>query len=178
MDLNHIELTPLLLTGLYKTHLMEAIGEAPVVTTNATPVTPTNTQAKKPMPFLGKNQKGICILVNYAKDVYLPDDQLNFITSILQACRLNLGDVAIVNQFREKASFEDIKNQLGCQHLLVFGEELSIPGLPDSPLFTITETGGCNIVHSPAAGLLNNNDPGNKLLKSKLWVCLKEMFKV
>jgi hypothetical protein len=173
MDLNHIQLSPLLLTDFYKTHLVESPAIHPL-----SPVAPENTNTKKGIQYLGKNQKGICLLVTYAKDVYLPDDQLNFLTSILQACRLNLGDVAIVNHYREKVSFDELRKQLGCNYLLVFGVECAAIGLKEIPLFGIQNINDCNIVYSPAAEELNNNNPESKMLKSKLWICLKQLFNV
>jgi hypothetical protein len=173
MDLNHIQLPPSLLAGFYKNHLIESADLKPIA-----PAAPENIHTIKGIQYLGKNQKGICILVGYTKDVYLPDDQLNFLTSILQACRLNLGDVAIINQYREKISFAELRKQLTCNYLLVFGVDLSIPGLSEMPLFSMQHIDGCSVVHSPAAEQLNNNNPESKMLKSKLWASLKQMFNV
>ena len=177
MDLNDMELPALLVTGFYKNHLVEEKAPNAAVAAVAA-VTPQTNGIKKSIQHLGKNQKGIGILVAYSKDVYLPDDQLHFLTSILQACRLNLGDVAIVNHFREKISFEELRQQLGLKQLLVFGVDLPVLGLPDMPLFTATAINGCSVVPAPAAEQLNNNNPESKLLKSKLWLCLKELFNV
>ena len=173
MDINHIQLSPFLLMDLYKNHLIDSAPARPIA-----PALPGKIHPQKGIQYLGKNQKGICILVAYSKDVYLPDDQLNFLTSILQACRLNLGDVAIINHYREKISFAELRKQLDCNYLLIFGVELSIPGLSEMPLFSIQHIDGCSVVHSPAAEQLNNNNPESKMLKSKLWACLKQLFNV
>jgi hypothetical protein len=173
MDINHIQLSPLLLAGFYKNHLLETAPARPIA-----PALPENIEPQKGVQYLGKNQKGICILVAYSKDVYLPDEQLSFLTSILQACRLNLGDVAIINHYREKISFAELRKQLTCNYLLVFGVGLSIPGLSEMPLFSVQHIDGCSIVHSPAAEQLNNNNPESKMLKSKLWAALKPLFNV
>lgn len=174
MDLNDMELPASLLTGFYRTHLVENTETKPA----------TKTRAKKDnshpatISYLGKNQKEICLLVSYSKDVYLPDEQLHFLTTILQACRLNLGDVAIVNHFRAPVVFEELYSQMHCKHLLVFGVDASILGLPDIPLFTAHDMKGCQIVLAPPAEQLNTNTPESKSLKSKLWNCLKQMFNV
>ena len=173
MDVNHIQLTPSLITGFYKNHLVESADVKPIA-----PAAPENIHTKKEIQYLGKNQKGICILVEYPKDVYLPDDQLHFLTSILQACRLNLGDVAIINHYREKISFTELSKQLTCNYLLVFGVGLSPLGLSEMPLFSIQHINDCSIVHAPAAEQLNNNNPESKMLKSRLWTSLKQMFNV
>jgi len=173
MDLNHIQLPASLLADFYKTHLVETVSAK---TDKA--VSGGNPDAKKNIQYLGKNQKGICLLVAYTKDVYLPDGQLNFLTTILQACRLNLGDVAIINCQREKISFEALRQELACNYLLIFGAVFPNIGLDEPPLFTIRQVDDCTILYSPAAEQLNNDDAASKLLKSRLWGCLKQMFNV
>jgi hypothetical protein len=172
MGLNHINMPASLIAGLYKTCLVEG-DTAPAVT-----IAPDNKIHKKGIQYLGKNQKGVCVLVDYTKDVYLPDEQLHFLTTILQACRLNLGDVAIVNFRQHPVSFEKLREQVPCNYLLIFGVEPAKLGLEEMPLFTTCSVHDCNIVHSPAAEQLNNNNPDSKLLKSKLWLCLKQLFTI
>ena len=173
MGLNELSLPASLMVDFYKYHLLETTAIAPVVA-----AVPQSTVTKKGIQYLGKNQKGICLLVNYPKDVYLPDDQLHFLTNILQACRLNLGDVAIVNHYREKISFEELCKQLECHYLLAFGVAATTIGLEEIPLFTAQPVNECYIVLSPAAEELNNNSPESKLLKTRLWLCLKQLFNV
>lgn len=175
MNLNDMELPASLLTGLYKTHLVE---EATPVKKETAPVAKLSKSATEGIQYLGKNQKGVCILVNYPKDVYLPDEQLNFLTAILQACKLNLGDVAIVNHSRHKVSFEELRRQLGCRQLLLFGVAPAATGLPEMELFTLNEADGCGLLASPAAEQLNSNTAESKQLKSRLWLCLKQLFNV
>ncbi len=174
MDLNDIELPASLLTSFYRTHLVEDTDAKPAIKARSA----QDNSSQKNISYLGKNQKAICLLVKYSKDVYLPDDQLHFLTTILQACRLNLGDVAIVNHFREPLSFKELCTQLNCRHLLVFGIDASTIGLPGIPLFTAEDVSGCSIVLAPPAEQLNSNTPESKLLKSKLWMCLKQLFNV
>jgi len=128
--------------------------------------------------FLGQNQKNVCLLVDYPNDVHLPDNQLNFLTSILQACKLNLGDVAIINCHRQPVSFTVIAEQLSCQSLLIFGIAASSIGLADMPLFTIQEAGNCKVLCAEAVDSLNTASAESKLLKSRLWTCLKQLFGV
>ena len=106
----------------------------------------------------------------------LPEDQLQFLTSILQACQLNLGDVAIVNRHRHKLSWEDIRDGLNCNYLLIFGTAPAELGLKELTEFIPQKTGNCNIILSPVPEELNNNSVNGKVLKSKLWVCLKQLF--
>jgi hypothetical protein len=173
MGLNNIILSGSLMEDLYKNHLVEDSNPVPVNT-----IRPVHTGLQKTIQYLGKNKKQVCVLVNYGNDVYLPDTELNFLTSILQACKLNLGDVAIVNCHAQKISFKELTEQVMCKYLLVFGVEAATIGLPQMPLFNTTVVDDCHIVFAPAAEQLNNSQAASRPLKTKLWLCLKQMFNV
>ena len=173
MGLNELTLPPSLMADFYKYHLME-----PVAAVAESKILPADTGSIKGIHYLGKNQKNICLLVNYPNDVYLPDDQLNFLTNILKACRLKMGDVAIVNHHKAPISFEALQQELSCSYLLVFGVAPAAIGLKENPLFSKHIVNSCYIVLSPAAEQLNNNNPESKLLKSQLWISLKQLFNV
>lgn len=173
MGLNELTLPASLIADLYKQHLTEPLAAKAQKTETPAAVIPP-----KGLPFLGKNQKNIGVLVNYPNDVYLPDLQLNFLTSILQACRLNLGDVAIVNHHKTAVGFQELQQQLDCRQLLVFGLTPAALGVEENPPFSAFTVNGCQLVFSPAAEQLNNNDAESKLLKSRLWACLKQLFSV
>ncbi|MEP6746375.1 MAG: hypothetical protein ABJB86_01545 [Bacteroidota bacterium] len=172
MDLNHITLPASLIADIYKNHLIESDQPALPATT------PVNVNKKKPIQFLGKNQKGICLLVNYKNDVYLPDNELNFLTSILQACKLNLGDVAIINCYQQKISFTELTDEIHCKCMLIFGVEAESIGLNKAALFIAETINNCSIIYSPSAEQLNDNSAESKVLKSKLWICLKQLFSI
>ena len=177
MTLNDIQLPAHVIAGLYKHLLVE---ESPA-NASAVPVAPAavkpSTAGNKPIQFLGKNQKNIALLVNYADYVYLPEEQLNFLTAILQACKMNMGDVAIINQHTQSCSFNQLQEQLGCTHLLLFGIEAAAVDLQPAAAFTAHQVNDCHIVFCPALDLFTNDADG-KLLKSKLWLCLKQLFNV
>jgi hypothetical protein len=172
MGLNHIKLPASLIAEIYKNHLIEDSTPRQYVRE------PVNISQKKTIQYLGKNQKGVCLLVNYANEVYLPDNELNFLTSILQACKFNLGDVAIINCHQQKISFKELRGEIPCNYLLAFGVEAGSIGLDKTPLFTAGTIDDCSIVYSPAAEQLNDNSAESKLLKSKLWLCLKHLFSI
>jgi hypothetical protein len=176
-DLNNIPLPVSLVAGIYKNHLVE-----PGQLSQSEPVTAKKRQAAKAGPatiqYLGQNQKGVCLLVDYADDVHLPDSQLVFLTNILQACKLNLGDVAIINCNRQQVSVSSLLKQFSCNHLLIFGAAAGAIDLQELPLFSVQTEDKLQLVRSPAAENLNSSGAESKLLKSKLWACLKEMFGV
>jgi hypothetical protein len=170
MGFEKTELPVFLIAGLYKNSLIA--GDDAV-----TAVLPKKQQPNT-IQYLGENKKNLCLLVKYENDVYLPDSELNFLVSILQACKLNLGDVAIVNYHLQKKSFEQIREQINCDYLLVFGIDITQLGLKQMAPFTAQIKDGCSIIVSPATNELNNNSPEAKLLKSKLWLCLKHLFEI
>lgn len=176
-DLNHIQLPASLVAGIYKNHLVEVDGLRESPRAKEKKKTASKEQPR-PIEYLGQNTKGVCVLVDYADDVYLPDNQLTFLTSILQACKLNLGDVAIINCHRQPVSFAAITEQLSCNYVLIFGLSPAKADLPDMPLFTIHQEAGCQMLYAPAAENLNNAGAESKLLKTKLWLCLKQLFAV
>jgi hypothetical protein len=170
MGLVKIEFPPFFIASLYKNSLVESKD-------TVAGVMPEN-QFNKAIQFLGDNKKGICLLVNYENDVYLPDYDLNFLVSILQACKLNLGDVAIINYHLQQNSFEQFRKQLNCNFLLVFGIDIVQLGLKQIAPFTLDQKNNCSIIVSPAIEKLNTNSTEAKLLKSKLWLCLKHLFDI
>jgi hypothetical protein len=170
MGLNNIMLPPLLLAKLYKNVLVEEEGRVSAKPAAGNP-------AEAPVSFLGKNQRNICLLVNYPSAAYLPEEQLNLLTTMLQACRLNLADVAIVNRSRSSCTFTTLVNQFNCNILLVFGAEPILPGLEPIPEFLPRLAGNTTVMMSPVLDQLDNSKEG-KLMKSKLWLCLKQIFTV
>jgi hypothetical protein len=175
MGLNNIQLPASLVADFYKRHLVEPIAG---VVMSAAKSGSADAATKTSLPYLGKNQQNIVVLVSYPKEAYLPDEQLNFLTSILQACRLNLGDVAIVNQAKQAVTFELLRDTLDCQRLLVFGVEAPAIGLPATALFSEYLQDNCTILCSPAIEELNSQAAESKALKTRLWGCLKKIFNV
>lgn len=129
--------------------------------------------------FLGKNLKHIVVIVRSPKEPFLPEDHLQFLTKMLGACQLNLGDVAIVNDATRKADIQLLKAQLQPARMLLFGVAPAEIGLPLTfPQFKEQEYAGCSYLYSPSLLDLNRTSEEAKDLKRKLWECLKKMFNV
>jgi hypothetical protein len=160
MSLNNISLPASLVSDLYSSVLVEDIA------------------AKKSIPwkYLGRNKKNILLLVNYSDVPYIPDKQLEFLTGILSACKLTLEDVALVNLHHHAgSSFTECANQIPCKTVLLFGTEPTSFGLPISfPPFQVQPFADYTFLYIPALEEIETD----KLLKSKLWVCLKRIFQI
>ena len=129
--------------------------------------------------FLGKNLMQFVIMVDYDNEVYLPEIQLNFISNILKACQMNLADVAIVNVNKQHIRFEDLTEQLNPKNIVLFGiDSASYTFHTHLNVFNIITSNGRQIFASPALEQLNQESEEGKLLKSKLWLCMKRMLKL
>ena len=109
----------------------------------------------------------------------MPDNQLTFLTKILEACRMTLADVAIVNHAAAPVTIAALRQQLQPKIVLLFGVEPTAIRLPiNFPTFKQLSYDDCTYLSSPALDQLVPNTEDSKLLKSKLWVCLKTLFDV
>ncbi|WP_133053871.1 hypothetical protein [Niastella yeongjuensis] len=126
---------------------------------------------------LGNNKQQISVVVNCPNDVYVPEADLQFLTKMLGACKLNMADVAIVNYATAPIAIDKLKAQLQPKSLLLFGVEPGDIQLPISfPPFKEQPYAGTTYLFTPSLGQLNQETEEAKLLKRKLWDCLKRMF--
>ena len=136
-------------------------------------------QAKEGYSFLGNNNRSIVLLVNFSEAPVIPDVHLQFLSRMLEACKLNLGDVAILNQSKQSLDIKQLKEQLHPVSLVLFGVKSVDIGLPlNFPLFKPQVYDGITYLYVPALELLNQDTEEGKLQKSKLWVCLRQLFGV
>lgn len=165
MSLNSIQLSQNELVLLYKNSLVDL--------TNGETVG-KQLPADQPFKFLGGNKKNVLVVVHYPEAAHLPDRQLTFLTRLLAACHLHLGDVAILNFFHHNASeFNSIISFFKPKSVLLFGTEPATFGTPLLfPAYQVQAYQEAVYLFTPALGELEND----KLQKSKLWVCLKKIF--
>jgi len=172
-DLNNIELPSSVVAALYRSVLIES------TELQAKPQPVSAVPAKESIPgwkSLGDNRKNILIIVNSPGDLHLPDPELNFLATMLGACKLNLRDVAIVNlNNHPNATYRELTGHFKSNPVFLFGVEPSALGLPMSfPHFQLQNFTNCSFLFTPSLKDLEND----KVLKSKLWVCLKKLFSV
>lgn len=138
---------------------------------------------KSPAPsgykFLGNHRRKVSIIVNAPDAPFLPDDQLNVLTRMLEACKMNMGDVAIVNHAAAPVVIGQLKQQLQPSFVLLFGPTPPEIGLPmDFPLFKIQAYDQCTYLTAPSLADMVRPGEESRLLKTRLWGCLKTLFEI
>lgn len=174
MNLEYIQLPDFLIADLYKSNLVIVNDEKK---TEKTPI-PVEKNVNREW-YLGSNLRKITILVREKEAVYLHDDALQFLSSILGACKLNLGDVAIINYENESVNYSYIKEKLTPQFILLFNvtsKEIQIPFTV--PHYQVQSHDHCQFLLAPDLPSMLGNSQEAKLEKSKLWLSLKKMFSI
>lgn len=189
MGLNDIHLPGIIIEEWYKDALIPSsnsnCGEIATITPApigpAESATPTHKQpvTTPALKHLGNNRRRITLIVNAPGSPFLPDDQLTVLTRILEACHMTLADVAIVNHAASPATIAEIRQHLQPSTVILFGPEPSAIKLPiNFPVFKPIDYDACKFLAAPALERFVPNTEESKLLKSKLWVCLKTIFEV
>ncbi len=179
MDLNHIKLPAAVINELYKTVLVEPVQNTGAKETAAPSEKPVITSNKAITPewkSLGSNEKNILIVVSNSDAVYLPDNDLNFLTGVLGACKLSLADVAVINRFHyPEAGYKELMSYFNSRVVLLLGVEPAAIRLPiNFPEYQLQAFQHNTFLFTPSLEEIEKD----KLEKSKLWVSLKRLFNV
>ena len=168
MSLNNIEFTASALAGLYHHSLIENNDNATIVDI----ITPAANNAR----YLGENKKNILVVVDYPDVMFMPDEELSFLTNMLTACKLGLADVTIVNRNTDiEKNYKELVAAFKSRIVFLFGIEPASFGLPVSfPHFQIQPFANATFLFTPSLEQCNKD----ALLKSKLWVCLRRIFAI
>ncbi|MEO5999054.1 MAG: hypothetical protein ABIN89_19930 [Chitinophagaceae bacterium] len=162
MSFANIHLPPSVIVEIYKNCLVE--------------ITKKNT---KPIQYLGNNAQKLLVFVSYPGEVFLPGEQLEFLEKILLACKLNLGDIAIINVAKQPWKFEDYIESLVPKSILVFGTDIPISReYPEMIFFTTVYHQGITLMSAPALEKLNEENNESKQLKTRFWHSLKQFFSI
>jgi len=166
MSLNNITLAPSLIEGLFKKTLVEL---------------KTNSAVKLPNPaatfqILGKNKKGVIILVDNNATAFLPEAELNFLITILSACKLTLEDVGILNMAKStQLKYQQFEKEIIANKIILLGVAPTAIDLPLSfPYYQIQAYNHVTYLAAPSLMVLLEQ----KTEKIKLWNCLKLIFDI
>jgi hypothetical protein len=127
--------------------------------------------------YLGNYERKIIVLVNDTENVHLNDKDLEFLTGILNACKLNLAQIALINFNKNAVDFAQLKKEMQPEYLLLFGVNALQIDLPFTmPHYQVQQYDNCKIVTAPALAEINQASQQAKAEKTKLWKSLKNMF--
>jgi len=177
MSLNKLRLSSQLVALLYPNSLLDTGNDDAIPASNKAvterQIIDEETKASK---RLGNNQKNILIVVRYSDVVHLPDDELNFLTGMLSACKLSLDDVAIINTNNyRKAGYNDILAEFNSRIVFLFGVTPVEFGLPvNFPAFQVQTVSGAKYLYTPAL----EDRSKDSLFKSRLWLSLRSIFSI
>ncbi len=132
-----------------------------------------------PIKSLGEHNKKITVIVNDPNSVHLNEMDFILLTSILNACRLTIADIALINIGKQPVGLHQILQELPSTLVLSFAvdaTQLKVK-LP-STLYKITQLGETNILFSNALSTMQGTGVEAKQEKAKLWTVLKKIFEL
>ncbi len=162
MSIDNLRLNPLSILHLYEKNI--------VLTNLSKEVT-----KKVDKLYLGNNSKNITILVYYENATFISDDDLSFLTNILNACKLSLDNVAIINTRENYINWTNIIETTNPKQLLFFGVKPTDFGMPI--LFSEYHIQNYNNISCLLSDSINKLIL-DKNLKTSLWTCLKTLFNI
>lgn len=141
---------------------------------------PVNELAKANVnAFLGENKKKISILHKEPAAAFLTDEQFKLLSGILNACKLSMADVALVNLAHQNTSFLELKQQLEPQFLILFDVSPTSIELPFTiPPYQIQDYNNCKILVAASLQYMTLETDEVKKEKTLLWNSLRKMFSI
>ena len=141
---------------------------------------PKSIKEELPKPkkkYLGNYERKIIVLVNDTANVHLNDNDLEFLTGILNACKLNLSQIALINFNKNAVDFAQLRKEMQSEYILLFGVNALQIQLPFTmPHYQVQQYDNNKIVTAPPLAELNQTSPQAKAEKIKLWKSLQTMF--
>ncbi|MDB5201444.1 MAG: hypothetical protein JWQ27_853 [Ferruginibacter sp.] len=166
MSLDNIQLPPALVRDLYKKSLVDL--ETAQVKTDSAPAAA--------WAVLGRNERKVLILVDEQNTAFLPDEEMNFLLGILNACKLSMADVALLNYFKTRdMDYDSLMTKFAPVNVLFFGIEPDTLGFPlQFPNYQLQKYNGQTYLSAPSLGTI----AADKAEKTKLWMALKTLFSI
>lgn len=162
MSLAALPLDPYLLAKMYTQPLIPEVKQDSA-----------NLNGKKlKLRFLGENQKNICLLIQNKENAFLNEELFNFLVNILNACKLSMADVALINA----AHYPDtpiavLAAMAQARQVIVFGSGLTENEL-GMPVYTQVPVGPVQwLIADPLEVIASD-----KQRKAQLWNGLKQVF--
>lgn len=135
--------------------------------------------ATGPIKYLGEHLKQVTIIVKDELAVYLNENDLTLLSSILSACKLTLADIALINVAQQKLSLHEILNVLPSKLVMIFDvSSTTLKVKLPTTLYKSIQLGDTYLLFSNSLSLMQGGDPAAKIEKGKLWTILKQLFQL
>lgn len=166
MSLDNIQLPPAILPGLYKKSLISLDADQQITATS--PIVA--------WPRLGKNKRSVLIIVDEKDVAFLSDNDLKFLVGILNACRLGMEDITLVNYNRIPGmNAASIAQQFAPDTIIFFGIEPAILDFPlQFPQYKLQAYSNQTYLYAATLSRISKD----KEQKTLLWNCLKTLFSI
>ncbi|MGX5820305.1 hypothetical protein ACWKWU_19070 [Chitinophaga lutea] len=163
MSLSALQLDPYLLAQMYDQPIIPEVRAA----------VPAAEKVLPKLKFLGENQKNIGLLIENEGEAYLNEELFNLLTNILNACKLGMQDVALLNVASfPGASLADLKDALPMRQCVIFAAAPASLGLPPLTPYQLETHAGIPVLYSGSLTDIN----ADKSQKGRLWMGLKQLF--
>ena len=175
MKLSDIKLDQSVIQDLYKKNLVEPVlAGSPKLQVDDIDRPDSAKRMKAENKVAEVKQKNIVAIVNTPDGNNLPDEELMLLTNMLAACKLSLGDIDLINLHQQsRPVYKELLSKLSNGIVLLFGPPPSTLDLPvDFPYFQVQSFNNCTFLYTPSLGEIKDD----KVLKSKLWICLRRIF--
>lgn len=177
------------IASLYKNSIVQPTKVAPNEATSTQPSIPTTSPQKEititenhtagPVKYLGEHHKKIMIIVHDSNAVHVNETDFSLLTSILNACKLTIADIALINIAHQQISLHQMLNELPSTLLISFAvdaTQLKIK-LPTN-LYKVTPLGEAHLLFSNSLSSMQGTGVDAKQEKAKLWTVLKKIFEL
>lgn len=177
-------LPPNVIVSLYKDSLVVVENEIKPKKTeeNTSSILPNDTNTNEPtttLKYLGDHHKKIMVIVNDPASVYLNETDFILLTTILNACRLTIADVALINIGQQKTSLHEMLTILPSTLVLAFDIEAKALKIKlPSTLYSLINLGETHLLFSAALSSMQGTGVEAKKEKAKLWAILKQIFQL
>ena len=160
-----------------------AVAEPPAVFPSAPPIAkpavipePQSTD-ETPFKYLGGFQKQVSIVVSEHFNPHISQEDLDFLSKLLMACKLSLNDVAIIN-IASNPQATQLWKRMPAKAMLLFDVDPGEIGLSfRRPHFEVQEWAESKFMCGPSLESFRLGDDASlKILKGKLWVSLQKIF--
>lgn len=165
MSLENFQLPIRLIPELYKNSLIQLEEKQ----------TSDNNLKVENLSYLGAYKKNILVLVEDEAAVYLSDNYLEFLIQILNACKLNLQDVAIVNRYQKVGvSMQQVFENLSPNLVLAFGliNQGDYALFKHMPNYQAQMEGDFTLISADTLSVIAQTPEKKK----QLWLALKQYF--